>query len=106
MKSVSALNDSYQFILSELIKDLFTKTSTLDKINITELFNVLENKTFQFDMKKSDSSFPTQLFESSNLDINNCVSNCSNNGLCKLNKNGLFECLCNSNFTGSKCESD
>ena len=96
------VNDSNQLILSN-----FFSTENIKQINIVELVTILQNKTFQFDLK-SDSSLPTQLLESSNLDINNCVSNCSNQGLCRLNSQlrNQFECLCNSNFTGPKCESD
>ena len=99
-------NDSKSIDLGEIL-NTFTSIGGSSKINITELINILENRTFQLDLK-SDSSLPTQLLESSNLDINNCVSNCSNQGFCKLNSQNRnqFECLCVSNFTGSKCELD
>ena len=107
-KSNLVINSSNSLILSEILNELFS-IQDFNQINITELFHILENKTFQFDLK-SDSYFPTQLLESSDLDINNCISNCSNQGLCKLTNNqknrNEFECLCNVNFTGSKCELD
>ena len=41
-------------------------------------------------------------------DWNNCISNCSNKGLCKLNeKNNQLKCQCESfDFTGSECQID
>ena len=65
----------------------------------------MENKTFQFDLSLN-SSFPIQLLVSSELDINNCISNCSNEGFCQLLNSNKFKCFCNSNFTGTKCELD
>ena len=41
----------------------------------------------------------------SNLDFSNCLSNCSNNGICK--KNGTnYICECFKNFTGQSCHID
>ena len=105
MIKISLLNNiKSNLSLNEILNNVFSTANT-NQLNVTELFQVLENKTFQFDLK-SESSFPAKLLESANLDINNCVSNCSNQGSCKLKPNGIFECLCNSNFTGSKCEYD
>ena len=44
------------------------------------------------------------LFQSS-IDINVCLSNCSNNGLCCL-KDGKAECLCSDNHYGNQCQYD
>ena len=44
------------------------------------------------------------LFQSS-IDLNVCLSNCSNNGLCWL-KSGKVECKCNHDFYGNQCQYD
>ena len=42
-----------------------------------------------------------------NFDISSCLSNCSNQGLCKFNlNNNLFECSCFNFFDGAKCQID
>jgi hypothetical protein len=89
-------------MISEIFRQYFSLSTNF---NLSQLFDLLENKTFKFDLK-SNSSLPIQLLESKILDLNSCLSNCSNEGVCKLNKNGKFECLCNYNYTGSKCELD
>ena len=38
-------------------------------------------------------------------DLNDCLSNCSNNGLCVLTKN-KFTCVCDQNYGGNKCQID
>ena len=57
-----------------------------------------------FDLK-SDSNLPTQLLKST-LDISNCVSNCSNYGVCKLSQTNQFICTCDLDHSGSKCDKD
>ena len=72
--------------------------------NLTNLFIYIGNKSFTFD---STDSIPQDLLSSSKYDISDCVSNCSNQGLCKLSSTGFkFVCECNSNFSGSKCDID
>ena len=41
----------------------------------------------------------------SNLTINNCLTNCSNNGVCRFANNSLV-CECNLFFTGFECAID
>ena len=77
----------------------------MNSINISQLLDNLQNKSFSFDLSQPSSQLPTSLLTSPKYDISNCVSNCSNQGLCKLN--GVkFECQCDLEFTGSKCETD
>lgn len=40
-----------------------------------------------------------------NLDLNDCISNCSNHGNCNTNLNE-YKCSCQANYTGSKCDLD
>ncbi|CAF0861608.1 unnamed protein product [Brachionus calyciflorus] len=40
----------------------------------------------------------------SKIDLNDCISNCSGNGICKLDDNSKYVCECFRNFVGSKCE--
>ncbi|CAF0962827.1 unnamed protein product [Brachionus calyciflorus] len=42
-----------------------------------------------------------------NIDFNNCLNNCSNNGICLINYDSeQLECSCFDNFTGKTCEID
>ena len=42
-----------------------------------------------------------------NVDINNCLLDCSSNGLCKyLANTNSFGCECNNYFTGPSCQTD
>ena len=70
--------------------------------NISLLIKALVNKTFSIDLKSPISKLPVQLL-TSNLDINDCVSNCSNYGVCKLSPTNQFICVCDLNHSGSKC---
>ncbi|RNA05564.1 neurogenic locus notch -like protein [Brachionus plicatilis] len=38
-----------------------------------------------------------------NLDMNDCLSNCSGNGKCKVSNSLKFECECFKNYVGTKC---
>ena len=43
----------------------------------------------------------------SNTDVNSCLSNCTNQGVCKLdNQTQKYLCECNPFYTGTKCETD
>jgi hypothetical protein len=42
----------------------------------------------------------------SNSDISSCLSNCSNQGICKLSNNQTYICECNANFMGKSCQTD
>jgi hypothetical protein len=42
-----------------------------------------------------------------NFDLNACLNNCSNHGICTLNQTiGKYVCECDSNFVGSLCQTD
>jgi hypothetical protein len=45
------------------------------------------------------------LLNQTKYDLNDCLSNCSNHGKCKLNENKL-KCECDLYFDGAKCEID
>ena len=52
---------------------------------------------------------PTQLnslLSNPAYDLSDCLANCSSQGMCFLNALGQFLCVCNVNYTGSKCEID
>ncbi|CAF1132907.1 unnamed protein product [Brachionus calyciflorus] len=40
----------------------------------------------------------------SNIEMNDCLKNCSGNGKCKLINNIKYGCECNENYAGSSCE--
>ena len=42
---------------------------------------------------------------SSKIDVSSCLSNCSNNGVCKLS-NGKYVCDCFPDFIGAKCQTN
>ena len=41
---------------------------------------------------------------SSDYDFNNCIVNCSNNGLCKYTGNKMFSCECYADYAGQTCQ--
>ena len=86
--------------LGQIMSQLFSSNN----FDTSQLLEILDNKTFLFDLK-SDSNLPTQLLTST-LDISNCVSNCSNYGVCKLSLTNQFICTCDLDHSGSKCDKD
>jgi hypothetical protein len=38
------------------------------------------------------------------IDISNCLLNCSNNGICNLTSDEKFVCVCSEHFSGPKCD--
>ena len=100
--AISTINPFMASVIS--ISNLFAILD-MKNINIGQLIENLQNKSFSFDLSQPSSQLPTSLLTSSKYDIANCVSNCSNHGLCKLNGN-KFECSCDLDFTGSRCETD
>lgn len=42
-------------------------------------------------------------FLKSGYDLNRCLSNCSNKGVCRLKAKKQYECLCNSDYGGESC---
>ena len=61
------------------------------------------NKRFSLTENFGDKNL-IELIKSSH-DINNCLTNCSNNGCCKL-KDEKFLCECTEYFTGKSCQVD
>jgi hypothetical protein len=60
-------------------------------------------------MKLNLEDIPSE--EMSNLlqsdsDISDCLSNCSNHGICTLGKNNTYKCECFEHYDGSTCEHD
>jgi hypothetical protein len=104
--STSTLLDSPNPFMAPVISisNLFS-TLDLNNLNINQLMDNLQNKSFSFDLSQPSSQLPASLLSSPKYDIADCVSNCSNQGLCKLNGN-RFECQCDLDFSGSKCEID
>ncbi|CAF0822092.1 unnamed protein product [Brachionus calyciflorus] len=73
--------------------------------NLTDYYETTEEpetpSSSDLDMNDAES-IANLLIETS--DVNNCLSNCSNNGHCKVNNDGLYICSCFDNFAGSNCE--
>ncbi|RNA14002.1 Eukaryotic initiation factor 4A [Brachionus plicatilis] len=42
----------------------------------------------------------------SNIDLTDCLNNCSNNGICKVNSDSTFGCSCFEDFAGMDCRQD
>ena len=81
-------------------------SSNIQNMNISDLINNLENKTFSFDLSQPSSQLPSSLLTSSKYDIADCVSNCSNQGICKIKDGSKFICQCDLDYSGTKCEID
>jgi len=71
-------------------------------MSITELITNLENKSFSFDLSQPSSQLPSSLLTSPKYDIADCVSNCSNHGLCKIRDGSRFICQCNYDINNMK----
>ncbi|CAF1055510.1 unnamed protein product [Brachionus calyciflorus] len=81
-------------------------TSLDEKINltITTKSTIIPSKN-----QMSISDFPIWKIVdilSKNIDFHNCMLNCSNNGLCLMDSNFNYECVCSSYYTGLKCQYD
>jgi hypothetical protein len=85
------------------IVDIFSSTD-IKSMNISQFIENVKNKSFSFDLK-TNSLLPIDLLTSTKYDIVDCVSNCSNHGLCKV-KDLKFECQCNLDFSGPNCNKD
>lgn len=64
------------------------------------LVPVLRFSPYSFSLS-SEIKFPLDLLKSY-YDMNDCLSNCTNHGLCKL-VGDRFKCFCNSNYAGPEC---
>lgn len=69
--------------------------------NITAVSSVILNNSND---KYFNNESIIELLKTINYDINGCLVNCSNNGVCKLNKYNKYECSCISNYSGLSCQ--
>ncbi|CAF0949318.1 unnamed protein product [Brachionus calyciflorus] len=74
-------------------------TKNTDNTFYTELNNQI-NQSFSI-FTENTNEFLKIL--NSKIDLNDCISNCSGNGFCKLDDN-KYVCECFRNYAGSKCE--
>ena len=72
--------------------------------SVNQFISNLNGSTFSFDFGSPDNSIPLNILTTT-YDLNNCISKCSNNGKCKFIDN-TFKCICDADFSGSKCELD
>ena len=87
------------------LNNLLTALGGSSTVNVSQVLDILVNKTFSFDLSAS-GSLPTGFLTSSTLDISNCMTNCTNVGSCKLTPDMKFLCLCDPDFSGSSCQTD
>ncbi|CAF1143806.1 unnamed protein product [Brachionus calyciflorus] len=62
---------------------------------------IINSENFQISHFKIDQAIELIRI---NVDINDCLNNCSNNGLCKKINDKKFKCICNKDYAGTKCE--
>ncbi|CAF1133963.1 unnamed protein product, partial [Brachionus calyciflorus] len=66
--------------------------------------NFSQNTGFEVEFSFIDSNLNTVIdIIQSNLDINDCLGNCSGNGFCKI-KEFKYTCECFSNYAGTNCQ--
>ena len=87
------------------LNNLLTALGGSSTVNVSQVLDILVNKTFSFDLSAS-GSLPTGFLTSSTLDISNCMTNCTNVGSCKLTPDMKFLCLCDPDFSGPACQTD
>ena len=116
---------------ADLITTITTKTSSTDRTStsinpiltglseINQIINSTESITTSKTTLNATSSNMSFIFNDgylesivsilqlSDQDINGCLSNCSNNGVCLQDQQTQkYKCLCDSYFTGSSCNFD
>ena len=57
-------------------------------------------------MTSADLTTIINVLSTYSSDLNGCLVNCSNKGVCKLGSNNLYKCSCQQYFTGSSCQLD
>ncbi|CAF1105902.1 unnamed protein product [Brachionus calyciflorus] len=97
----------------ENISSTITTYSSLENFKeiISNIFSShTTKKTTAFQTSSLSSIFSLESMENvvyligEPIEMNNCLTNCSNNGICvKLSEN-VYGCLCNQNFIGSSCQ--
>ena len=99
------------FSKSETTKkdDLSNSTNATNKETISLILNSLNfsKNGFDFDdIIKIGNEIALQLLSDSSQDLSACITNCSNNGRCKLGSDLKLECDCFDNFAGKSCKTD
>ncbi|RNA18724.1 protocadherin Fat 1 isoform X1 [Brachionus plicatilis] len=90
------------------VQEIHTKTSDSSFDTFPEINSILATNIEHY--LEEDFSFSNLLASDlievlkKNYDMNDCLKNCSGNGLCKLKDKSLFVCECFSNFAGSSCQ--
>jgi predicted small secreted protein len=65
------------------------------------------SKTISFNMNGSNAAQILNILSQQTGDISGCLLQCSSQGLCQLNQNTqMYECGCNTYFSGSACQYD
>ncbi|CAF0782179.1 unnamed protein product [Brachionus calyciflorus] len=93
------------FDCSTISKDSYTsEASSFDRLT-SSLPSVLPNssKSNEIIFSNTNLDLIVNLF-SLNVDLNDCLSNCSGNGICQVLDNFKFKCKCFENYAGSSCE--
>ncbi|RNA38798.1 neurogenic locus notch-like protein [Brachionus plicatilis] len=86
---------------TNLIKIPSTNKLAEAKSNLSIIFKNLSLSEF-FQFESLDIGLIMDLSQL-NLDMNDCLSNCSGNGKCKVSNSLKFECECFKNYVGTKC---
>ena len=108
----SVFNQELQKTSIKNVEETTSPTIFIDEEKKAEYFisNLFKsnNSTISFDFILLNNSIQLiiGLFKQSKYDIIDCLSNCSNKGLCKLGRNNKLICQCESLFKGSKCNVD
>ncbi|RNA32190.1 protocadherin Fat 1 isoform X1 [Brachionus plicatilis] len=92
------------------VQGFYPETSHASFGPFTEINSEINMVTTIQHHSKEDFSFSNLLLSEmievlkKNYDMNDCLNNCSGNGLCKLKDKSLFVCECFSNYAGSSCQ--
>ncbi|RNA11980.1 protocadherin Fat 1 isoform X1 [Brachionus plicatilis] len=92
------------------VQGIYPETSHASFGPFTEINSEINMVTTIQHHSKEDFSFsnllPSELIEvlKKNYDMNDCMNNCSGNGLCKFKDKSLFVCECFNNFAVSSCQ--
>ncbi len=83
-------------------------STTTTTATVTSSVLLIVNPKFEnlANLNQNDTQSLLSLLED-NVDVNACLNNCSNHGICTLNQTiGKYLCECDSNFVGSLCQTD
>ncbi|CAF0734205.1 unnamed protein product [Brachionus calyciflorus] len=96
-------------------KDILSSTMIQSELSLSTDENTLKNEVFNVSSTSSSILEIQAIFNGNNIkaltnflirnmEMNDCLKNCSGNGKCKFANNNKYECECNENYTGSSCE--